>query len=52
MLKAEAVIWKEPGSDSPADLEDSPREAGSNWDPSWWHMLVADFFLNFLIYFY
>ena len=28
--RAETVIWKEPGSDPPADLGESPREAGGN----------------------
>ena len=44
--KAEAVIWKEPGSDSPADLEDSPREAGSNWDSPWWHICWQQIFFK------
>ena len=30
-LKIEAVIGKEPGSDPPADLADTPREAVDNW---------------------
>ena len=29
---AEAVIWKEPGSDSLVDLVQPPKEAGGNWD--------------------
>ena len=35
--RAETVIWKEPGSDPPADLEESPREAGGNWHSPWGH---------------
>ena len=33
---AEAVIWKEPGSDPPADLRESP---GGNWSSPWGHRL-------------
>ena len=29
--RAEAVISKEPGSDPPADLGESPGEAGGSW---------------------
>ena len=32
--KAEAVIWKEPGSDLHADLGEFPGEAGGNWSSS------------------
>ena len=35
--RAEAVIWKEPGSDLPADLGEPPREAGGNWSSPWGH---------------
>ena len=35
--RAEAVIWKEPGSDPPTDLEKSPREVEGNWSSLWGH---------------
>lgn len=34
--RAEAVVWKEPGSDPLVDLKEPGWEAGSNRDFSWW----------------
>ena len=31
----ETVLWKEPGSDLPVDLEESPRESASNENAPW-----------------
>ena len=41
MPKAEAVVWKEPGSEPFADLGEPPREAGSKWSSLGTQMLVA-----------
>ena len=35
--RAEAVIWKEPKSDSSVDLGESAKEAASNWSSPWRH---------------
>ena len=33
--REKAAIWKEPGLDLPADLGESPGEAGGNWSSQW-----------------
>ena len=35
--RAEAVIWKEPGSDPPADVGEAPGETGGDWSSLWGH---------------
>ena len=39
--KVEAIIWKKPGSDLPADLRDASWEARGNWDSPWEKGLAA-----------
>lgn len=36
-LRAEAIIWKEPVSDPPTDLEGFPGDARGNWSSPWGH---------------